>query len=418
VSRISSLAAVGRRVVVVARDEQLTLLAAAFAYYAFVSTVPLVVLALAAASAFGGPSLAAAVRDGVRGFATPEAATLLESALTSGAGRGAATVVGLAVLCWSGLKVFRALDVAFSRIYGNRDRGSLPQQLRDAVLVLGAVAVAVAASTLAVALLPRVLPGVGAVVGPVATLLVLPLAFLPLYYVFPGQPVSLREALPGALLAGLGWTVLAWGFSVYATYAGSYQLYGLLGGVLLVLTWFYAGGLLVLVGAICNAVLATPVRDRQLQQVALRDGGQRQPMGDAEDDATSADDTPPVESVDTREVSPQEVADLRDDLDALAADLESKTRNREELEGDLRQYVRWRQRRGHARGWGPYLVLLYGTVMTLGAFYFLAGGWAILAMIVVWLSTLGLYTLMVLVGLAGTALGVPGRVVDRIRNLR
>jgi Flp pilus assembly protein TadB len=133
---------------------------------------------------------------------------------------------------------------------------------------------------------------------------------------------------------------------------------------------------------------------------------------------SAGDDTDEVEAVQTRRVEPAEVDELRDDLEAVAADLESKTTNREDLEADLRRYVRWRQRRGHARGWGPYLVLLYGTIMTLGAFYFLSGGWAILAMIVVWLSTLGLYTLMVLVGLASGALGLPGRLLDRVRSLR
>jgi Flp pilus assembly protein TadB len=83
---------------------------------------------------------------------------------------------------------------------------------------------------------------------------------------------------------------------------------------------------------------------------------------------------------------------------ALETELEEKTVSRSDLEADLRRYVRRRQRRGHARGWGPYLVLLYGTAMSLGAFYFLAGGWAILAMIVIWLSTLGLYVLFVMAG--------------------
>jgi hypothetical protein len=102
------------------------------------------------------------------------------------------------------------------------------------------------------------------------------------------------------------------------------------------------------------------------------------------------DESEAVESVDTREVDPAELEALRDEIDAVAADLEEVSVAREDLESDLRQYVRWRQRRGHARGWGPYLVLLYGTFMTLGAFYFLSGGVAILAMLVVWLSTLGL----------------------------
>ena len=125
-----------------------------------------------------------------------------------------------------------------------------------------------------------------------------------------------------------------------------------------------------------------------------------------------------VDAVDTREVDPDEVDALREDLEDLAADLEEKTKAREDLEADLRRYVRWRQRRGHASGWGPYLVLLYGTIMTLGAFYLLSGGWAILAMLVVWLSTLGLYALMVIVGLVAAGVGLPGRVLERLRSLR
>jgi membrane protein len=97
---------------------------------------------------------------------------------------------------------------------------------------------------------------------------------------------------------------------------------------------------------------------------------------------------------------------------ALETELERNTVSREDLEADLRQYVRRRQRPGHARGWGPYLVLLYGTAMSIGAFYFLTGGWAILAMIVVWLSTLGLYVVFVLVGIGLSTLervaGIPG----------
>ncbi len=109
---------------------------------------------------------------------------------------------------------------------------------------------------------------------------------------------------------------------------------------------------------------------------------------------------------------------LRDELTALEEEVHDRTVHRAEVEQDLRRYIRRRIRRGRARGWGPYLVLLYGTVMTLGAFHYLSGGWAILAMIVVWLSTLGLYTFMVVTGFVFTILGVPGRLLDRIRNRR
>jgi len=110
--------------------------------------------------------------------------------------------------------------------------------------------------------------------------------------------------------------------------------------------------------------------------------------------------------------------DLRQEIEAFEEEIEGRTVHKDELESDLKRYVRRRVRRGHARGWGPYLVLLYGTAMTLGGFYFLSGVWAVLAMLVIWLSTLGLYALMVIVGIVTTTIGLPGRIIDRLRDLR
>ena len=58
--------------------------------------------------------------------------------------------------------------------------------------------------------------------------------------------------------------------------------------------------------------------------------------------------------------------------------------------------------------------------MTLGAFYtpYLEGGWAIFAMIVIWLSTLGLYALMLIVGAVVGAGRLPGRLQDRFSAFR
>ena len=116
----------------------------------------------------------------------------------------------------------------------------------------------------------------------------------------------------------------------------------------------------------------------------------------------------------------EEIAELRAELESFEDDVETRTLHRDDVEGDLKRYVRRRVRRGKARGWGPYLVLLYGTAMTLGAFYtpYLSDGWAIFAMIVIWLSTLGLYVLMVLAGIGFELLSVPGRVRDVIGDWR
>ena len=121
---------------------------------------------------------------------------------------------------------------------------------------------------------------------------------------------------------------------------------------------------------------------------------------------TDGEDTKPAPDIGELH---EELRELRDDLGEFETDVEERTVRREQVESDLRRYVRWRVRRGHAAGWGPYLVLLYGTLMTLGAFFYLRSGWAILAMIVIWLSTLGLYVLMMLVGVGVKLVGTPGR---------
>ena len=113
-----------------------------------------------------------------------------------------------------------------------------------------------------------------------------------------------------------------------------------------------------------------------------------------------------------------ELRDLRREFEAFEDRVEERTVHRSSVETELRRYVRRELARGHARDWGPYLVLLYGTAMTVGAFYFLRGGWAILAMIVIWLSTLGLYVLMLLVGVMINLVSGPRRLVDAVRDRR
>lgn len=418
-----------RSLVSVARTEQLGFMAAAIAYYAFVSLVPLLLVTVAVASTVAGPGFAADVLAVAGGVLSPEAVDLLRGALADGAGRGGATAAGLAVLVWSGLRVFRGLDVAFARIYRVDAPRSFLTNVRDAAVALAAIGLAVGAVVAVTALLPLAgfSPG-----GPLRTLwlaVALPVVFLPLYYVFPDCSVTVREIVPGAALAGLGWTLLGFLFGVYAAAADNFQLYGLIGGVLLVLTWFYLGGLVLLSGATLNTVLAGR-RDRQVQQGSLRDPTRaRMSESDGPDDEagaadadtgtdTAAADTGPAAGRVSERVDYEDIAELRRELDRFESEIDDRTVHRDELEADLKGYVRRRQRRGHARGWGPYLVLLYGTLMTLGAFYFLNGVWAVLAMVVIWLSTLGLYTLMVLVGVTFTVAGLPGRLRETVRDFR
>ncbi|WP_268105282.1 YihY/virulence factor BrkB family protein [Natronomonas gomsonensis] len=415
---LARVTTVTRGVVNGAQSDRITFIAGSLAYYAFISLLPLLLLALVAASTFGDAGTVEALVARATETLGEQAGVVVRDALTGATGRGGATLLGVAVLLWSGLKLFRGLDIAFSEVYGHPGPESIVDQFRNATVTLGAVGVAVAATVAVGALISLsgvggVLEGVGgagavAVLGTLTLVAGLTAAFLPLYYLLPGTDVSVREALPGAVFAAVGWTLLQTGFRVYAEFAGSYEAYGVLGGVLLLLTFLYFGGLVLLLGVVLNAVLA---------------GRANEETGLAESEEPTPEPTAVLEGIMTRDRLDDEVSDaelreelerLYDELDRFEERVDDRTVHREEIESDLKRYVRKQVRRGKARGWGPYLVLLYGTAMTLGAFVALSGGWAILAMLVIWLSTLGLYVLMLLVGTTATVAGLPGRLKDRL----
>jgi len=77
-----------------------------------------------------------------------------------------------------------------------------------------------------------------------------------LYYFLPDVKQEWRYITPGSVLATLLWLLLTWGFSVYAENFGSYdKTYGAIGGVIVLMTWFYISGVVFIVGGEVNALL-------------------------------------------------------------------------------------------------------------------------------------------------------------------
>ncbi|QSW99118.1 YihY/virulence factor BrkB family protein [Haloterrigena alkaliphila] len=241
-----------------ASDRDLSFLAAAFAYYAFVSLIPLVLLALVVGSLLGGEAAAERLIVVAGDFLPAAGEELVTDALTTESGRAQATVVALVVAAWGALKVFRGLSLAFDKVYDEVAEDTLVDQLRDGVVVIiagaGALVLMIAIGAV-LGIAADVVPFAGAL-GWVTLLLGLVLVFLPIYYVLPPVPVPLEDVLPGAAFAAVGWTILQIGFQIYAANAGSYQAYGAVGVVLLFVTWLYFAGMLILFGAVLNVVLA------------------------------------------------------------------------------------------------------------------------------------------------------------------
>lgn len=90
---------------------------------------------------------------------------------------------------------------------------------------------------------------------PVTALLVMTAAALA-YYVLPDVKQEFKFITPGSVVGTLVGLLATWGFSLYARNFGSYNAtYGSIGGVIILMTWFYITGFVFLMGGEANAII-------------------------------------------------------------------------------------------------------------------------------------------------------------------
>ncbi|MFC7096165.1 YihY/virulence factor BrkB family protein [Halobaculum marinum] len=247
-----------RDVVARGREAGVGFLAAAVAYYALVSLVPLVALAALALATVAGEAVADRVVLALGDSLSVSGRDTVRRVFTTAVGRSQATVVGAVVLVWGASRLFRGLDRAVGRVYRLDDGGGTVRRARDAAVVLAAVVTAVVAAVGVDLLVPVSDPSgpVGRATAVTVRVAVLSGLLFPAYYVLPDTSLSIREALPGSVLAGVGWAALYAAFDAYVAASAGGALSGALGAVVLVVTWLYAASVLLLAGAVVNAVVA------------------------------------------------------------------------------------------------------------------------------------------------------------------
>ncbi|MFC6826111.1 YihY/virulence factor BrkB family protein [Halopelagius fulvigenes] len=238
------------------REQNIPLLAGSFAYHALVSLLPLLFLLFVVTGFVVDEPLAVFVVESTERYLTPGETLLVADVITDDQNRFRASALSVGVLLWSTLKVFRRLDTAFSAVYGTTGEDSLVDRIRDGAVAFFAVTFAVLAFYGATVGLGdvRSFPGL-AFLRSLVVVLGATVAFLPLYLLFPDVDVSVAEAIPGAVVAGVGWASLQRIFALYLELTGEYRTYGVFGGFILLALWLYLAGLLLLGGAVVNAVL-------------------------------------------------------------------------------------------------------------------------------------------------------------------
>jgi membrane protein len=90
----------------------------------------------------------------------------------------------------------------------------------------------------------------------VIPLTIMVIVFIMLYLYLPNLRLKVKEVLPGALFATVGWVVTSILFSFYVNNFSSYsKTYGSIGGIIVLLTWLYLSSMIIVLGGEINATL-------------------------------------------------------------------------------------------------------------------------------------------------------------------
>jgi membrane protein len=246
------------------------------AYYALLSLLPLLFLALSLVGLLGQPSEGShLIRELERIVPGQSVDSLVRLAQTLESNATELSVIGAVGLLWGALGFLSALESALNIVYDVPNRAFVRQKLLI-FLFVGAGLVAVFASllvaTTAHAVLARHAPGVIQLTawrfG--ATLVVstaITFAFLLVVYRFlPNTPLGVREVLPGAVTATVLMQASFEVLPLYLRFSESLPALKAFGGAVVLLVWLYLMGNILLVGAEINWW-----KGRQHGQAARRD---------------------------------------------------------------------------------------------------------------------------------------------------
>ena len=285
-----------------AKADQVPLLAAGVAFYAFLAIFPALIAAVLLYGFFADPAqITAQVESALSGF-PPDAKSLITAQLTtvssSGGGAGFGAVVSILLALWSASGGVSNLMGAVNTAYDEDETRSFVKKRLTALALTAGTIVVVLVMLGLVAVLPAVLSvfGTGGLVQVliqvgrwVLLAAVISVALAVLYRVAPDRDApKMRWVSVGAVAATVLWLLASVGFSVYVSNFGnnSYaKTYGALAGIVIFLFWLWISAYAILLGAEINA-------EAEQQTAADTTKGPAQPAGQR--GAVKADSPPPA----------------------------------------------------------------------------------------------------------------------------
>jgi membrane protein len=281
--------------------DQVPLLSAGVAFYAFLALFPALIAIVSLYGIFADPATIAAQIESL-GKTLPEAARqLITDQVNQLASRRAAlsfgAIIGIAIALFSASGGMQNLITAVNVAYDEEEKSNFIKKRAVALLwTLGAIVLMVIMLSI-VAVLPPVLErflGGGAmrwvlqIAGFILLVGIITVALAILYRYAPQRDdPKMKWVSIGAGVATLIWLLASIGFSIYTSTIGNYaKTYGAFAGIVILLFWLWLTSYAILLGAEINA-------ESEQQTIADTTKGPAEPLG--ERGAVKADSVPPEE---------------------------------------------------------------------------------------------------------------------------
>ncbi|MFC7394357.1 YihY/virulence factor BrkB family protein [Scopulibacillus cellulosilyticus] len=79
--------------------------------------------------------------------------------------------------------------------------------------------------------------------------------FIGLYYFAPNIKLKIMNVMPGAIFATIGWQMVSLGFASYVRHNNYSAFYGQLGGIVVLMFWFYLSAMIIIIGGLLNTIV-------------------------------------------------------------------------------------------------------------------------------------------------------------------
>ena len=270
-----------------AKADQVPLLAAGVAYYAFLAIFPALVAIVSIYGLFADPATITSQLKSLTEALPGQARQVITDQVTALAARrtalGIGLIISILIALWSASGGISNMLTAITTAYDEEEkRGFIKKRLLSLALTVGAILFMLIMLGIVAVLPPLlnsifgsgVLKWVFQILGWLVLMVIVMVVLGILYRVAPDRDApKIKWVSVGAVVATVIWLLASIGFSIYSSTFGNYaKTYGVFAGIVVLLFWLWLTAYAILLGAEINA-------ETEQQTMADTTKGKEEPLG-------------------------------------------------------------------------------------------------------------------------------------------